>query len=50
MGGGFCVGGDARIAPAGKSVFTEIFGELHGSWVDVGIDPYEPYWEISKIP
>ncbi|CAH0538358.1 hypothetical protein [Oscillospiraceae bacterium] len=20
------------------------------SWVDVGIDPYEPYWEISKIP
>ena len=35
------VRGDAHIAPAEKSGFTEIFGEFDGAQrVDVGIDPY----------
>ena len=36
-----CVGDDAHIVPANKTVFIETFGELDGAlWVDVGIDPY----------
>ncbi len=35
-----CVGDDAHIVPANKTVFTETFGEFDGAlWVDVGIDP-----------
>ena len=37
----FCVGDDAHIVPANKTVFTETFGEFDGAlWVDVGLDPY----------
>ena len=36
-----CVGDDAHIVLANKTVFTETFGEFDGAlWVDVGIDPY----------
>ena len=37
------VGGDAHIAPANKTDFTEICGKFVSSqWGDVGIAPYEP--------
>ena len=43
------VGGDAHIAPANRTVFTESFGKsVIAQWVDVGIDPYEPYGSVPK--
>ncbi len=43
-----CVGGDAHIAPANRTDFTEISGESDSSpRVDVGIDPYEPRRKLS---
>lgn len=43
------VRGDAHIAPAEKSGFTEIFGEFDGAQrVDVGIDPYADLEDPAK--
>ena len=44
------VGGDAHIAPANRTVFTESFGKsVIAQWVDVGIGPYESTGENTEI-
>ena len=42
------VGGDAHIAPAYKTDFTEICGKFVSSqWGDVGIAPYGLFGKVS---
>ena len=45
----YCVGGDAHIAPANETDFTEISGEFATSqWGDVGIAPYAKTEKFQK--